>query len=269
MLHIVFNKDDAQALQKSFELDESLNAEVIVLDEDWSIGPILGTIDSEGVATSRNEWMARLFKVQTEDENSLDKIKKYLDENPEEDAWMWIAPNAQSVCGYYYLTFSLFDYKGRIYTLWLNNLPFINDKGQIFYPQYLNEIPAKEFVKAKKLAQQMSGATFETDIDEWKKMQKENKKLRILEGAKKISGREETFLDKEITGALNNDWQKSQKVLNLLISKIKVSGNRLFLLWRIRELIEAGVLEGRGDWPASDNFETRKKQAVESPAMHE
>jgi len=30
-------------------------------------------------------------------------------------------------------------YAGRIYILFLNNLPFINDKGNIFYPRDLFE----------------------------------------------------------------------------------------------------------------------------------
>lgn len=266
MLHIVFSREDAQALEKSFELDESLTGEIVVIEEDWSIGPVMGTINSEGITTSRSEWMANLFKVNSPNEDPLAGIPDALKSNPETDAWLWIAPNARSVCGYYFLISKLMDQKGRVYTLWLNNLPFINEKGQIFYPQYLSEIPPREFIKAKKLAQAVSGATFETDSDEWKKMQKENKKLRILEGAKKIAGKEETFLDKEILNVAGNDWQKSQKVLGQLVSRIKVSVNRLFVLWRIRELIQSGMLEGKGDWPAGENFDLRKKQSVETPA---
>ncbi len=268
MLHIVFSKEDAQALEKSFELDESLSGDIIVLEEDWSIGPIMGTINSEGVTTSRSEWMANLFKVNAGEDDPLGGIPQYLNENPDADAWLWMAPNAKSVCGYYFLISKLMEYKGRVFTLWLNNLPFINEKGQIFYPQYLSEIPPREFVKAKKLAQEVSGATFETDIDEWKKLQKENKKLRILEGAKKIAGKEETFLDKEIQNIAGNEWQKSHKVLSQLGAKMKVSVSRLFLVWRIRELIQSGALEGKGDWPSSETFDLRKKQSVES-AIHE
>ena len=63
-----------------------------------------------------------------------------------------MAPNQHDVCGYYWLMNQLKEFEGRIYILSLNNLPFINDKGTIFYPRDLFEIPPKEFIKAKKLA---------------------------------------------------------------------------------------------------------------------
>ena len=68
----------------------------------------------------------------------------------------------------------------------LNNLPFINEKGNVFYPVSLSEIPAREFVKARKLARPVSAAEFETDPDEWTRLASENKNLRVLEGGKKI-----------------------------------------------------------------------------------
>ena len=50
----------------------------------------------------------------------------------------------------------------------LNNLPFLNDKGQLFYPTYLNEIQPKEFLKAKKLARPITLSEFEIDPDEYR-----------------------------------------------------------------------------------------------------
>lgn len=259
MVHIVFDQADADALGKSFELDDTLNDTIIVVDEDWSVGPLLGTIDSQGVTTSRAEWLAGAFGSPAQDADGFERIVKYLNENPEADAWIWIAPNARDVCGYYHLVSGLEKFKGRIYTLWLNNLPFINDKGQLFYPVYLREIPAKEFVKAKRLAQPVSGAVFETDPDEWKKLQRENKLLRVLEGAKKIAGRDETFFDKQLFGNLHNDWQKNGKVIQPVMAKEQGAVSRSFLVWRLRELIGQDQLEGRGDWPGSEQFDIRKK----------
>lgn len=269
VLHIVFDKEGADAVSGSFELDENLKGEIVFLNEDWSVGPLLGTINSDGETTSRAEWNARLFKTQLEPEASLEKIKKYLAEHAGDDAWIWIAPNAKDVCGYYYLISNLDEFKGRIYTLWLNNLPFINDKGLIFYPLAIAEIPAREFVKASKLAQEVSPAVFETDPDEWKKMQRENKLLRILEGAKKITGKEESFFDKDLAGFLTNDWQKNNKLLQQLATKTKELINKSFLLWRLREMIQKDIIEARGDWPASDTFDVRKKQTVQQLTEHE
>ena len=46
MIHIVFQAADAPALQKSFELDEKLRGEIILIKDDFAVGP-LGDIYSE------------------------------------------------------------------------------------------------------------------------------------------------------------------------------------------------------------------------------
>lgn len=263
MLHIVFDKDDAEALHKCFELDESMASDILVVNDDWSLGPLIGTINNEGETMSRNEWMAKLFNIHPGEDDYLGRIRKYLREDEENHAWIWIAPNTRDVNGYYFLISKLDEFKGQVFSIWLNNLPFINEKGQIFYPEYLKEIPAREFVKAKKLVQEVSPATFETDPDEWKKMQSQNKMLRTLEGAKKISGRDESFFDKDILTQVQNDWQKSSKVYHQLSLKAKGAFNKTFLLWRLRELIHGDLLEARGDWPAAENFDVRKKQEIQ------
>ena len=76
-----------------------------------------------------------------------------------------MAQNAHDVCGYYWLMSQLKDYQGQVYVLYLNNLPFINDKGGIFYPAALHEIQPKEFLKAKKLPRLINLSEFEIDPD--------------------------------------------------------------------------------------------------------
>ena len=137
-------------------------------------------------------------------------------------------------------------------------MPFINEKGQIFYPKYLSEIPAKEFLKAKKLALEVSPAIFETDPDEWKKMVSENKPLRLLDGAKKISGHDEDFFDRDLIAFIPANWQKSSKTIQQFLEKSKFTINENFLLYRLRELTSNQKIEAKGDWPDSDNFEVRK-----------
>src|SRR5690606_14715802 len=104
--------------------------------------------------------------------------------------------NAHDVCGYYWLISQLQPYQGRVVVLYMNNLPFINEKGQIFYPSCLFEIQPKEFIKAKKLNRKVTLSEFEVDPDEWRKLCSENAMVRILEGGKKIVSREESFFDK-------------------------------------------------------------------------
>ncbi|HXL57738.1 MAG TPA: DUF3658 domain-containing protein, partial [Chitinophagaceae bacterium] len=124
----------------------------------------------------------------------------------------------------------------------------INEKGGIFYPTNIFEIQPKEFLKAKKLARPITLSEFEVDPDEWKKLCNENAMIRILEGGKKIVSKEADFYDKDILNTVSAESQKLQKVLHNIYSKMKIRTGDVFLVWRIRELINEGKLEAQGDW---------------------
>jgi hypothetical protein len=165
-----------------------------------------------------------------------------------DDCWIWMGQNAHDVCGYYWLMSQLKDYQGKIFVLYLNNLPFINEKGQLFYPTNLFEIQPKEFLKAKKLARPISLSEFEVDPDEWKKLCSENAIIRTLEGGKKIVSRSEDYYDAAILNLLNAEPQKLNKVLQHFYSKTKIQTGDLFLVWRIKKLAEQNKLAIVGDW---------------------
>src|SRR5439155_25030415 len=105
-----------------------------------------------------------------DDRQTVAALKEKLDDNVKEEAWIWMGQNQHDVCSYYWLISQLKEYQGRIVVLYFNNLPFINEKGQIFYPTTLHEILPKEFLKAKKLNRKVTSSEFEVDPDEWKKL---------------------------------------------------------------------------------------------------
>ncbi len=258
-MYIVFDKEDATALGKSFELDERIASEILIVEDDYSIGPLKNIVDEEK-EVSRSEWLAALG-IQLPEQDAVQLIKEKLDAEPEEKAIIWIAPNNRDVCGYYRLVSELQSYKGRVSNIWLNNLPFINEKMQVFYPNFLKEILPAEFLKARKLELEITSSTFETDPDEWTRLTEENSLLRLSDGGKKVSGKQADYFDKEIISALLNDWQKISRVIQAVKSKSKYHPSRSFLLWRIREMIDAQKLDARGDWPTSENFDIKKLQA--------
>ena len=183
-----------------------------------------------------------------DDKMAVFNLLKSLEENAAEEIWIWMGQNQHDVCSYYWLVSQLKEYQGKIKVLYLNNLPFINEKGQIFYPKHLHEIQPKEFLKAKKLAREITLSEFEVDPDEWKKLCNENAFVRILEGGKKISSQGEDFYDKEILSAIGNEPQKLNKLLHNILSKMKVQTSDVFLIWRINDLAKQMKLEIIGDW---------------------
>ena len=151
------------------------------------------------------------------------------------------------------------EFAGRIYVLSLNNLPFINDKGHIFYPENLFEIPPREFLKAKKLARQVTPSEFEIDPDEWTKICNENKMVRILEGAKKLSQHDADFFDKYILDFITPDWQKAHKVILHVLNKSRQTTGDAYLLWRMKELIAEEKIDSQGEIKNMKDFEVKQK----------
>ncbi|HRQ52159.1 MAG TPA: DUF1835 domain-containing protein, partial [Agriterribacter sp.] len=157
MIHIVFNEADTAVLTKAIELDETLQGEVVQIKDDYAVGPLANIYIGEGIAARKTWWMQVLaggdYDGKTED-GSVDDYKTIaelvgeLRRNPGEIVWIWAAQNKHDVSGYYWLLHFLKEFQGRIFILYLNNLPFFNEKGSLFYPVWLHTIPPREFLKA-------------------------------------------------------------------------------------------------------------------------
>ena len=167
--------------------------------------------------------------------------------------------NQHDVTGYYWLMPQLKAYQGRVMILYLNNLPFINEKGQLFYPWSVHDILPKEVVKAKKLARPITLSEFEVDPDEWKKLSDENATVRILEGGKKIVAKEDSFYDNEVLKNITAEWQKATRVLSNTLHRMKIKTGDVFLMWRMKQLINAGKIETMGNVDGGwKEFDVRK-----------
>ncbi|WP_447642162.1 MULTISPECIES: DUF1835 domain-containing protein [Chitinophagaceae] len=255
MFHIVFEPSTVDVLEKSFEVDEFMKGEIVVIKDDFMVGPIKNIYEPEGFQ-ARKVWWQKVLELSpyadqldiVDDKMTVYNLKKQLDENAEELVWIWMGQNPHDVSGYYWLLQQLAVYEGRVFVLYLNNLPFINAEGGIFYPKYLTEIQPKEFKKAKKLCRPITLSEFEVDPDEWKKLCDENGIVRILEGGKKLVSKDETFFDKEILDALGEKSVKLPRLLNNLLPKLKVRTGDAFLVWRIREMVNAGRVLSEGNW---------------------
>lgn len=255
MIHIVFETANIASLQAAIELDESLQGEILEIKDDYAVGPLGDIYGAEGYQARRDWWKQVLeFSPYAEqldivdDKLTVHNLLKTLDEQPEEIVWIWMGQNQHDVCGYFWLMSQLKVYQGRVFVLYMNNLPFINEKGNIFYPSHLHEIQPKEFLKAKKLARPITPSEFEVDPDEWKKLCGESAVVRILEGGKKIVSKEANFYDKELLSAVTGETQKLGRYLQHVLGKMKIKTGDAFLVWRLRELAAQGSVEMNGDW---------------------
>jgi hypothetical protein len=255
MFHIVFQPRDVEVLTAAMDMDEALDGEILLISDDYSVGPIAHLFSAEGMAQRKGWWQEILEGRELEehpgavsdDQVNLQQILDRMREEEFDQIWIWVTSNAQDTSGYYWLISRLNEFAGRIYVLSLNNLPFINDKGAVFYPTLLSEIPPREFIKAKKLARPVTLAEFETDPDEWTKLSQENKNVRVLEGAKKLIQQADDYYDGPLKKFINSDFQKTSRIIHHFISKSPVKTSEAFLLWRLQQLVANGEIEQQGE----------------------
>jgi len=272
MIHIVFQRPDIDALKRSFELEPALRGDILQIEDDFAVGPLNDIYTREGWEARKEWWRGVLAggdydgRVDSgevaDDLATVATLQETLRSDPAEFVWIWAAQNKHDVSGYYWLMSQLKDFQGRIFILYLNNLPFINEKGNIFYPANLSEIPAREFLKARKLARPITLSEFEIDPDEWYKLSQEEKGVRILEGGKKLSQHDYNFYDEDLKKFITGDWIKTSKLIHQFLGKAKQTTGDAYLLWRIKHLIAAGELDAQGDQKGMKDFEIKARSAA-------
>lgn len=268
MIHIVFNEADVQVLQKAIELDESMQGEVIQIKDDYATGPLADIYLGEGI-NARREWQRAVLaggdydglvdSGDIDDYKTAATLVGTMRRNPEEIIWIWAAQNKHDVSGYYWLLHFMKEFQGRVFILYLNNLPFLNEKGQLFYPEWLSVIPPKEFLKAKKLARPITLSEFEVDPDEWSRLCNENKGVRILEGGKKLVQYDYDFYDADLKKYITNDWQKGSRIIHNFLNKNKQTTGDAYLLWRLKTILANGDYDVNGELKGMKDFEVKAK----------
>ncbi len=250
MFHIVFNARGAEMISAAMDLDDSFDGEIVLIRDDYSVGPIQDLFTAEG-RQHRQNWWSSITQAATGNEPAdadiLEPILVRMQEEAFDEIWIWIAPNACDVSGYFWLVAQLIEFVGRVFVIHLNNLPFIGEKGNVFYPLSLAEIPPREFIKAKKLVRLVTTSEFETDPDEWFRLALENKNLRKLEGGKKIIQLEDHQFDKNILQFLQPSFQKIHRIVQQFLLKSPEKLNESFITWRLKELVAAGSAEQQGE----------------------
>ena len=271
MIHIVFNEADTGVLSKAIQLDESLQGNVVQIKDDYAVGPLADIYAGEGIQ-ARKAWWAQVLAGgdydgkagdgTVDDYKTIAEVVGELRRNPEEILWIWAAQNKHDVSGYYWLLRYVKEFQGRVFILYLNNLPFINEKGNIFYPSWLHTIPPKEFLKAKKLARPITLSEFEVDPDEWTRWSEENKGVRILEGGKKLVQYDYDFYDADLKRYITKDWQKAGKIIGQFLSKNKHTTGDAYMLWRLKLMVTGGEYDIQGELRNMKDFEIKNKAGV-------
>lgn len=270
MIHIIIGDLAAENLVNAFELDENLKGEVLILKDTLGIGP-LKVEEGKSFDEMRTDFWKQIipeFEQTCEDESKLNAVIAKAQQE-EEPVCFWMSPCVTDVTAYYWLLNYFKPFPGMLHVISINGLPFLNEKGQLFYPNNFSQIIPREFIKTKRLLKEVSPAEYETDIDEWARFIQEDTWVRIHEGSKKIASKEVTHFDTLLKNSISEEFQKGSKIVNETMKKITQTVSNQFIEWRLRELIAQGLLTVNGNLTKGlKDFEVKKNSETE-PAQSE
>lgn len=248
MVHILVGHEASKNLEAAFLVDENLKGEIVVLRDTLGIGPIKTEGDETWSSLRTSFWKTidPSFQEDLNDEELLlQTIAKAQEE--EEPICFWMAPCVSDICAYFWMLPYFKNYPGMLHLIQINGLPFLNEKGQLFYPVNFSQIPPKEFVKTKRLLKEVSASEYELEGDEWDRLGSDNTWVRIYEGGKKLISKPNSFFDGAIKSAMSDAFLKANKVIHEAQKKITQTLSSTYLEWRLHELIRDQQVLSNGD----------------------
>lgn len=242
MIHIIVGDEAAQNLVAAFELDENLKGEVLVWKDTLNIGPI--ATDDKPMDGVRTTFWRQYLGDEFEGVMDTYRLHQWIEKAKEEEEPMclWMAPCVSDVCVYYYLLTQFKDYPGMFHLINIDSLPFLNEKGQVFYPKDFSEVPPKEFVKTKRLLREISPADYETDGDDWGRLQEENTMVRVYKGGKDIASENEAYFDKFLFSCVEKEAKRGSKIIRHALQKINQGVSDIFLYGRLKAMANNGQI---------------------------
>ena len=237
MIHIIVGDEAANNLRAAFELDDNLKGEVLVLKDTLGIGPI--ATDEKARDGIRTDFWRTMLGEDFEgvmDSHYIQKIKEKAKEE-EEPVCLWMAPCVSDVCAYYFLMTQFVDQPGMFHLINIDSLPFLNEKGAVFYPKNFSEVPPKEFTKTKRLLKEVTPADYETEGDTWEQLQNVNAMVRVYKGGKEIENADESYFDNSIFSVVSKEPQRGSKIVRQALSKINQTVSDVYLLHRLKQMV--------------------------------
>ncbi len=263
LIHIVVGDIAAKNIVDAMALEPNMQGSIVVLKDTLGIGQIFVT-EADTYKDIRTNFWKTIVPNWPEDETVIDEdlIKEVVSNlNEETKVWFWMAPCISDVMAYYWLLPYFKNHPQVLHTLFINSLPFFNEKGNLFYPKNFGEVLPKEVVKCMRLAKDVSPADYEIDGDEWERLANENATIRSYEGGKKILSRNENYYDQALLNQLQftNGFVKANKVVAQALAKITDTLSNYFLEQRLRLLISEEKIQAQGDiTKALKDFEVKK-----------
>lgn len=245
IIHTVVGDLAAIPIQQAIEQDQQLSGSCLVLKDILNVGPLYQ--EGKGLSELRSQFWQRVHpedhkEIIVDDLERLMQVSSQLSNQDDQVVWFWMASLPADLMAYFWLLHFLRKHQGRFYVINIAGLPFLDEKGKLFYPDSIASVPSKEIIKAKKLARAVGASEWETDGEEWARLRAEGDGVRTFEGGKKLASRPIDYYDAYLLEAMGNEGQKANKIVGEAMKKTRIPTGDTFLHWRLREMASAHIL---------------------------
>ncbi len=239
------------------------SSRVIGLKDNLSYGPILYLDTKKGIE-NRLDWLTE--KLSDVDHYSYDTLKKLRDIAPYEPIIIWTADNGSEQTGLRYVMYLLKDWSNDIYIL--NTTSAYNEligNSNIVKTTELSINQLKEIYEKfnkKKLLDDRKRL-----VEEWKALRQTEMNLRAYSNYKIVSKNEAAYdafiieTAKKIHVEMQNEpYIKAARIVGEVYGELQ-DFDDLFIEYRLREMIEEGYFDYKGDLSAMRFYEVRLKDS--------
>ncbi|MBI2389521.1 MAG: DUF1835 domain-containing protein [Deltaproteobacteria bacterium] len=260
-VHLTSGEAAAEVISETLKLlgrDEP----VLAMRDDYAEGPLR---DADDGAASRVEWWTKLRGAPLEP----DEARRFDDADlwaqvraGDEDVLLWHGPHAMERIFALRACWRLRDQPERVHEVAV--MASGASWGGVERPAFYDAITVAD---AQEAAAAWNRRAKVVDVDDrarrWEELRaREGEWIRVLDGEAIVHLPVTAFDEELLVVCKNGDWTNARRVLGALLADHPMSPE--LVCWRVRELVRAGVMEGRGHDDAMNlPREVRSADAVE------
>jgi hypothetical protein len=261
-IHIIFKEFSRNTLIDNKELNIKSN-NIISLEDDLRVGPI-SNLNFDDKIKDRKNWLSNVLKKTNEVEKivsnvekDIEKIDTILNNENHKVFYLWTFNNALDIISTAKLITKLMEFNITIFIIDFNEITLQNKNGNSFCPKSLIEVNSSQVYKIFNNFKQVETEQLIKWESLWKKIEKENSLLRILDNNGNIKSEKETHFDNLLKSFCKNDFQKSARIIGETLVESKFSISDWYLNWRLKKLSEMKKIETIGELKDMRNYEVK------------
>ncbi|WP_332645632.1 DUF1835 domain-containing protein [Lysinibacillus sp. 54212] len=250
-IHLVMSESAAGSLRVGLPRPKT----VIGIPDSFDSGP-LWQLDKKTGLMLRNEWLYDHINDEQEDGEYLNRFNRALrqmeDISTNVPIFIWYSDNEDEQVGFRFILYLLKEKGNDIFLM--NTTELYREVGQpIFHTSQMDSDNLRLLFENNSRCKPLSEKQLLRFHAEWEELAETDGLLRIWDGGN-IQHVSENYYDSYIIESVKKlhkkqgqlDWIRTAKLLEELLQDMKISKNIFYLEYRIRHLINNGLLELKG-----------------------